>query len=65
MSTTRVWTGKKEFSTDPYFVGQVMIESGRKRGGYMTVTREYKNREAAEVGLIAWLADRNLPEDTE
>ncbi len=41
----------KEFSEKPYFVGQVLIESGKKKGCYEAVTREFLTERAAAEAL--------------
>jgi carbamoylphosphate synthase small subunit len=49
---TRIWKGYKEYSTNPYYVGQVLIKTGIKKGCYKTVTRECNNEAEADKLLI-------------
>jgi hypothetical protein len=46
---TRIWKGYKECSTKPYYVGQKLIKTGKKRGCYENITREFSSEaDAAE-----------------
>ena len=55
---TRVWKGFKEFSEKPYFVGQVLLEFGRKKGCYEAVTRELLSERAACEALWVHIKSR-------
>ena len=53
---TRVWEGRKECATSPYYCGQVW---DAKRQLWDTVTAEFDNAESAEFELDL----KNLPEE--
>ena len=55
---TRIWEGIKEFSEKPYFAGQVLVESGRKKGCYEAVTREFLSERAADEALWIYIKSR-------
>jgi hypothetical protein len=55
---TRIWEGKKETATHPYYCGQTLIETGRLAGTWSTVTTDQKTGELARFELVHWLENQ-------
>jgi hypothetical protein len=52
---TRVWEGKKECATKPYFCGQIFDPA---KNLWKDVTTEAKTEEAARLDLIEYLQEQ-------
>lgn len=49
---TRIWKGRKEYAVNYYYCGQKYIESGRLKGCWKNITKEYKTEDEAEHAII-------------
>jgi len=56
---SRIFEGKREYSGIKYYVGQVKIVKGYKKGCFKSVTEEYEDKQDAEVALYYYQVRTN------